>query len=76
MRKEKYNFKKLLERNDRKYRVGIPLTVRQRPLRAESDYYLSSESNVFLVGDQLPHLLMKMRIELLGHFAPSLLLLI
>lgn len=76
MRKEKYNFKKLLERNDRKYRVGIPLTVRQRPLRAESDNYLSSESNVFLVGDQLPHLLMKMRIELLGHFAPSLLLLI
>lgn len=61
MRKEKYNFKKLLERNDRKYRVGIQLTVRQRPLRAESGNYLSSESNVFLVGDQLPHLLVKMR---------------
>lgn len=62
MRKEKLlNFKKLLERNDRKYRVGIPLTMRQRPLRAESGNYLSSESNVFLVGDQLPHLLVKMR---------------
>lgn len=71
MRKEK-----LLERNDRKYRVEIPLTVRQRPLRAESGNYLSSESNVLLVGDQRPHLLVKMRWELPGHFAPTLLLLI
>ena len=43
------------------YRNRILLTVRERPLTAEPGNYFSSKSNASLVGDQLPHLLVKKR---------------